>query len=996
LHDKEYVDLVKTVIRETLERYNCESSTESRIDDQMLFEMLKLEIRSKTIQFGARKKRQMQQKECELEKEIANLFDTLCECTGSVPQCMDVIEKKQQELEEIRNVKTRAAMLRAKVQHYELGEKPTRFFFNLEKRNGNAKTLTQLNVNGTLIMEPGEILNVQRDYYEQLYAPVSVIDEECSDTFFQDDCINELNDIQKEFCEGQISEKDVKTALSAMSNNKSPGSDGFTVEFYKFFYNDIGEYLLKSYNHAFSSGALSVTQRLGVITCLPKPNKDRELIKNWRPISLLNVDYKILSNVLASRLKEVLCDVINLEQKGFLKNRCLSENCRYLYDVMFELEKKNKPGLLLLVDFEKAFDSISWEYMKKVLEKYNFGDNFRKWFSILYNESKSVVINGGYFSEAFKLGRGCRQGDPLSCYLFLLAIEPLAMKIKSDSEIKGIKLGSKEHKLGQYADDLFMFQDGSKASLEYTFHVFKLFERASGLKVNVEKTHAVWIGSKIGSNDTVSNRIRLKWTDNFVLLGIHFNVDLSIMTETNYNVAIGKMENVLSLYKKVPLSLMGKITVVKSLMIPKLVHIMQVLPQPCKKHIEYINSLVRNFIWNGKKARISLRQLMLDYEDGGLKLTDIVSLNTAIKISWIKRLCTTEGGFQDLFECTISDMKEHVWYLDQTSMAKQVKNTTNPFWKEVFNAWLKYCKDKDRDVESYPLWNSYLTNKNVLCKRQELVRKGVVFVNDLIKQSGGMMSHKDFREHFDVNINFLDYHSLIQSMPKEWRICVRNKTKLETVKFTLLEQILSCSKVCKFVYCKMMTDTTLNTKKTTTWSEKLCVPVSDVHWKEALISLRMATVSSVLRSFQYMLLHRSVVTNSYLYKCKLKDEDKCYFCGERTETLEHLFCECVIIKKLWSDFAIALLPYIDLTMYLEPKYIMMGVGSEEHSRLMNMLFITVKRYIYVNKCKEQNIHIQGLIMYVKKYYVLETNCETSTYNIKKWSPLDDMLRSDEN
>lgn len=351
----------------------------------------------------------------------------------------------------------------------------------------------------------------------------------------------------------------------------------------------------------------------------------------------------------------------------------MSENCRFLYDFMFELEKRNRSGLLLLIDFEKAFDSISWEYLKKVLDAYNFGEDFKKWFQVLYNDSCSVVINGGHFSKPFNLGRGCRQGDPLSPYLFLLAIEPLAMNIKSNKNVKGVRLGEKEYKLGQYADDLFLLQDGSKNSLEYTFSIFNRFESASSLKVNVDKTHAVWLGSRIGSNDTVSNRIRLKYVKDFVLLGIRFNVKLKSMVEDNYNVAIGKMENVLILYKSVPLSIIGKVTVIKSLMIPKLVHILQVLPLPSRKYIEHINKLIRSFLWNNGNARIALNQLIMNYEDGGLKLTDISTLNTAIKISWIKRLCVLEGGFQNLFMHSISDMKKLVWCLDENSMKHMIK-----------------------------------------------------------------------------------------------------------------------------------------------------------------------------------------------------------------------------------------------------------------------------------------------------------------------------------
>ena len=136
-----------------------------------------------------------------------------------------------------------------------------------------------------------------------------------------------------------------------MSNNKSPGFDGFTEEFFKFFWNDLGHFLVRSINYALHKGELSVTQKQRVISCIPKGNKDKQLIKNWRPISLLNVSYNLASACIANRLKSVLPYIIKEEQTGFLAGRYIRENIRLLYVLMFYTEKQILPGLLLLIDF---------------------------------------------------------------------------------------------------------------------------------------------------------------------------------------------------------------------------------------------------------------------------------------------------------------------------------------------------------------------------------------------------------------------------------------------------------------------------------------------------------------------------------------------------------------------------------------------------------------------------------------------------------------------
>ena len=228
---------------------------------------------------------------------------------------------------------------------------------------------------------------------------------------------------------------------------------------------------------------------------------------------------------------------------------------------------------------------------------------------------------------------------------------------------------------------------------------------------------------------------------------------------------------------------------------------MQVLPLPSKKYVDQINRLIRNFLWNDGKARIALKQLMLNYEDGGLKLTDITSLNIAIKISWIKRLCRSDGGFQKVFTNSICDMKECVWSLDETSLQKILKVTTNPFWHEVLDVWLKYmgAENVERNILTYPIWNSFLTNKNILSKKQEFIERGVVYINDLIKLDRGIMSYTEFKYTYNVKLNFLDYHSMIQSIPLEWRKSAAKTDKLDYVQNTVLDNILKCEKVCKYV-----------------------------------------------------------------------------------------------------------------------------------------------------------------------------------------------------
>ena len=164
-----------------------------------------------------------------------------------------------------------------------------------------------------------------------------------------------------------------------MKNNKSPGSDGYTSEFYKFVFTDIGHFLVQSINYGFKNKQMPVTQRQGIITCIPKEDKPKHLLKNWRPISLLNTAYKIASSCIASRLWVMLPNIIHEDQKRIMKGRHIDENIRLLYDVLQYAETKQLPGLLLMADFEKSFDRVSSTFSEKASDFFNFGPDIKQW-----------------------------------------------------------------------------------------------------------------------------------------------------------------------------------------------------------------------------------------------------------------------------------------------------------------------------------------------------------------------------------------------------------------------------------------------------------------------------------------------------------------------------------------------------------------------------------------------------------------------------------------
>ena len=191
-----------------------------------------------------------------------------------------------------------------------------------------------------------------------------------------------------------------------MENNKSPGNDGLTKEFYVTFWSELKDTFILSLKESKKLQKLGISQRQAIIRLIEKPNRDRRFIKNWRPISLLNVDQKILSKTLAGRLKKILPKLISPGQTAYVENRFIGESGRLIADILETCDSEKLEGLLLAIDIEKAFDSLEHDFLIAVLEKYGFGGEFLNWIKILLNDQQSCVVNGGHTTRYFKLERG--------------------------------------------------------------------------------------------------------------------------------------------------------------------------------------------------------------------------------------------------------------------------------------------------------------------------------------------------------------------------------------------------------------------------------------------------------------------------------------------------------------------------------------------------------------------------------------------------------------
>jgi len=295
----------------------------------------------------------------------------------------------KEKLELLYEEKTNGIIVRARARWHEHGERSTKYFLNLEKRNHVKKHIRKLVISGAITTDPYQILSKQKNFHYNLYK-TKAIDKDSIKSFLNNLSIPQLSEEQKLSCEGQITIEECKKILETFQNIKSPGNDGIPIEFYKNCWDLNCQPFINCNNESFVKEEMSNSQKQAVITLIEKQGKDCTLIENWSPISLVNVDAKIISKVIASRIQNVLSYIIHSNQTGYIKDRYIGETVRSVLDIVDFTGKENIPSLMIFIDFCKAFDALEWNFLFNCLDAFNSGHEFKQWISTFYKIFKVV------------------------------------------------------------------------------------------------------------------------------------------------------------------------------------------------------------------------------------------------------------------------------------------------------------------------------------------------------------------------------------------------------------------------------------------------------------------------------------------------------------------------------------------------------------------------------------------------------------------------------
>lgn len=934
LRDIGYIRKIKEAIHE------CDVLYESvEVNKVLLWETIKMNIRSTSIQYACMKKRDMLKEQHRLEDRIKEL--------EAKPVLSEVenedLENNRILLEDLIGKKVEGDIVRSRARVYEEDEKSSKYFLSLEKSNQARRCINQLkDINGNIISEQVKIRKEIASYYAKLYSKSK---EQCCEQEKEEflSCIDkELNEEERMTCEGYITRSELLVALKESKNNKAPGIDGLPTDFYKVFWNDISKYMLDALNDAYNNCELSVNHRLGIISLIPKKEKDTLYIKNWRPITLLCADYKLASKVIANRLKKFLPKLINPDQCGFVQNRYIGQNIDLLTQIIEYTETNQIPAIVLGVDYAQAFDNLSWSFIKEVLGRYGFGNMLQRWIKLFYTNIKSVVNVNGCFTEPFDLQKGVKQGDPISPYLFILCAEVFAECIRKNQNIKGIRIGNVEHKISMLADDTNIFFEFCNKSLNEVLFMLDKFSVLSGLKINYDKSSAFCIGVK--RDDILQVRFPIKWANDVIeTLGVKIPLyNRCDIFKLNYEAKIASIQSVIRTWSTRNLSLRGKVIVIRSLLMSKLQYLISVLGIPDNSIIHRINRIVYKYLWNGSE-KLKRSTVINCIEEGGLNVPDLESIAKSTMIKWVHRFIHAEdSNWKNLVEYTLNQVGGKSFF--QCNLEKStciIDNINSSLWRNITKVWCELNFEKSENVRPNDVvWLNSNLGRELYDK--ESMSKGLLYVKQFYDGKKAV-TYEELCTKSGVSINIILFHSIIKMIKQRYNMkgdtpaSIECKNVIEGILNNPQYKMLS-RKVYKLFLQRKVHYDAIKDK----WQR--VVPIEEDN-ACLFAHNEKVTIVNKLRSFQFRFLNRILYFNDRLFKCKLVSSTLCDFCNEAVDSVDHRYFYCRITQEFYHKLNIWIKrQYNTDCSFNNIHFIVTNISKQ--SSLADLIMINAKYYLF--------------------------------------------------
>ncbi|XP_071687637.1 uncharacterized protein [Rutidosis leptorrhynchoides] len=493
-------------------------------------------------------------------------------------------------------------------------------------------------INGLPYEVPYELIPYADGTYDDLIK--KVYDQEI-DAILGDSTILENRSQYVDFTATYTDLGEIWDALQGCDSSKAPGPDGFNMKFLKKYWWLVKEDLTAALDWFWLHSEISKGCNASFFTLIPKKSNPIGF-NEYRPICLIGCYYKILTKLLSNRLAKIIHKIIGSEQTAFLKGRNILDSVLIANEIIDELKRKKQKGLIFKVDFEKAFDCIEWDFLFNTMKSLGFGI---KWISFikacLSSSTISILINGSPTRE-FTPGRGIRQGDPISPFLFIIAAEGLNILVKraiTKNQFRGIRVGHDEIVIShlQYADDTIFFGEWSKRNSKNIAKLLKCFENISGLKVNLKKSSLYGIGVPKPEVEDMAKAIDCSaGSTPFTYLGLPIGVPST--KASSWHPIIEKFEKRLSDWKAKTISYGGRLTLIKSVLSSLPLYYFSLFHAPTKV-INSLEAIRRKFFWGGSESNnkinwIKWELILSPYDKGGLNIGSLFCKNISLLCKW--------------------------------------------------------------------------------------------------------------------------------------------------------------------------------------------------------------------------------------------------------------------------------------------------------------------------------------------------------------------------
>lgn len=827
---------------------------------------------SGTMQNNIKKKNEQLQEELgRLQSEIFQNPD---------PESSEHLEELLNKIAEDESRKSEGAAIRTRQKFFEQGEKSTKLFLGLEKSRAES-----LNVPPS--SEGEDIEEKAHTFYSNLWGR-----EECD--------LGKLNGLLREQNKRMTQEDadsinllpsahEIETVINELPSGKSPGPDGLTSEFYRKFMDKLTPLLKILYDEIWEKNIVPDGFTEASVRLIYKNKGDKKDLANWRPISLMNVDYKIMASWIKNRIQDRLKSVIEPEQIGFMKNRNIFEHIWTLNAVIEGGIHKRINGAFVMVDQEKAYDRVSHEALEMVLKRRGFPARLVRTISVLHKSATSRIILEKGLSKQISRSRGVFQGCPLAPLLFNIVADVVCVEIKRKT--RGLRIGKENLTALMYADDTLIFAK-DREDAENAMKILKDVGRCTGSRINPSKS----VGIALGNADLQDFPQEIEWKryedTQFVYLGIHYGKESEEEDTNNWKSLLEKMKERLSSWKKRNLSGEGKCVVVNTLVIPKIIH--QITggeaPQGWAKKVD---ECIKDFVTT-PHTRCRYDSYLRSKKAGGLGLRSVKDIQTITYSRWICKLTQNPDGFWQNITIGIMEIQKIMDIIKENPDAlSKVLRGCGSFYKNRL-LHLKRMWDPKIPQNTLTDQRSLFKTDNGPARIVRIISRRWIYVSNIEVTKNGKEIEKKTKTFTYIrdpepmspimdrkgNIQLIPWEASGIPAPASW-ISKTGNISLHLAALPSFAKVLT-------------TPPPIRKNVIENWTSE----IGEIDWKMVWKGCSQMWIWPKARTLLVDIAHRNLFVGTRV-KFVTGMPQICKFCDNAEETLIHIFSECEEIQNTW-------------------------------------------------------------------------------------------------